>query len=97
MIYAAEAMRQIRDLIDHYERKQHLEAIFNLSAALKDAERRIAADPDGGMRSPRPYPDLAAPSRAWIKSGRYWVAYRPSIPPVILAVFYDSANIPGRL
>jgi hypothetical protein len=32
-----------------------------------------------------------------MKSGRYWIAYSAMTPPVILAVFYDQANIPGRL
>jgi plasmid stabilization system protein ParE len=97
LIYTAEALRQISDLVEHYERKQHLEAILNLSAALRSAEQRISADPDGGLPAPRPYPGLAAPGRAWVKSGRYWLAYSPTIPPVILGVFYDSANIPDRI
>jgi hypothetical protein len=29
--------------------------------------------------------------------GRYWFSYTLARPPVILAVFYDAANIPGRL
>jgi hypothetical protein len=35
--------------------------------------------------------------RAWVQAGRYWVAYSTQKPPVIVAVFYDMANIPGRL
>jgi hypothetical protein len=32
-----------------------------------------------------------------VKAGRYWVAYNTTQPPVIVAVFYETANIPGRL
>jgi hypothetical protein len=32
-----------------------------------------------------------------VQAGRYWVAYSTTKPPVIVAVFYDAANIPGRL
>jgi hypothetical protein len=33
----------------------------------------------------------------WIKSGRYWIAYRTNPPPLIVAVFFEMANIPRRL
>jgi hypothetical protein len=32
-----------------------------------------------------------------MKAGRYWVLYRTTTPPVIIAVFFETANIPGRL
>ncbi len=44
-----------------------------------------------------PYPGLMLAGRRWIKAGRYWLAYRDGAPPVILAVFFEEANIPGRL
>jgi plasmid stabilization system protein ParE len=97
LIYAAEARRQLAALRDHYEGRDRLEAILNLSDALKEAERRIEADPGAGLPAPRPYPSLARPGRVWTKSGRYWIAYSVTTPPMILAVFYDQANIPGRL
>ena len=28
--------------------------------------------------------------------GRYWIAYSTTAPPVIVGVFYDTADIPGR-
>jgi plasmid stabilization system protein ParE len=68
-----------------------------LNAALEVAERRIAEHPEAGLSAPRPYPELARPGRAWIKAGRYWVAYRIKAPPLIVAVFYEMADIPGRL
>ena len=37
------------------------------------------------------------PGRAWIKVGRYWIAYRTKAPPLIVAVFYEMAAIPSRL
>jgi hypothetical protein len=36
-------------------------------------------------------------ARAWVKAGRYWFAYSTTQPPVIVAVSYETANIPGRL
>jgi hypothetical protein len=32
-----------------------------------------------------------------LKAGSYWIAYRVSPEPTIVGVFYESANIPGRL
>jgi hypothetical protein len=32
-----------------------------------------------------------------VQAGRYWVLYRTTTPPVVVAVFYDAADIPGRL
>jgi hypothetical protein len=32
-----------------------------------------------------------------VLAGRYWVAYSMTKPPVIVAVFYDTANIPRRI
>ena len=96
MIYAAAALRQVADLRDHYERLQRPEASAGLRKALLAAERRIEARPRDGLPAPRPYPALAHPGEAWVKVGRYWVAYSLTTPPVILAVFYDAADIPGR-
>ena len=47
-----------------------------------------------GLPAPRPYPQLTQPGRAWIKAGRYWIAYRTEPAPVIEAVFFETANIP---
>jgi len=40
---------------------------------------------------------LARKGHAWIKAGRYWGAYDTTTPPVIVAVFYEAADIPNRL
>jgi hypothetical protein len=65
--------------------------------ALAEAERKIERNSAAGLAAPRPYPHLAEQGRAWVKAGRYWVAYSTTQPSVIVAVFYETANIPGRL
>jgi len=74
-----------------------MEAIRAFRAALDQAERKIESNPAAGLAAPRPYPRLARPGRAWMKAGRYSVAYSTTQPPVIVAAFYETANIPGRL
>ena len=64
--------------------------------ARAEAEVKIERDAGGGLPFPRPYPGLGRRGRLWVKAGRYWVAYSLPPRPVILAVFYDSADIPGR-
>jgi plasmid stabilization system protein ParE len=95
--FTAQAARQFQQLRQHYEERERPEAIRGLIAALEDASRRIEANPAAGLAAPRPYPHLARPGRAWIKAGRYWIAYNTAHRPVIAAVFYETANIPGRL
>ena len=96
MIYAAEARRHIAEFQDYYERLQRSEAAIALRTALRAAEHLIETRPEQGLAAPRPYPALARAGQAWVKSGRYWVAYNHTVPPVILAVFYYTADIPGR-
>lgn len=96
MIYSAEAAAQVDELRRHYQSKGRLEAVRNLAAALVQAEAQIERDPTRGLPAPRPYPSLARPGRAWTKAGRYWIAYGTSSPPVILGVFYETADIPNR-
>ena len=95
--YTPRASRQVDSLIQHYEDRQCTGAIRALLAALDAAERKIESSPAAGLAAPRPYPRLARRGRAWIKAGRYWVAYSTTQPPVILAVFYETADIPSRL
>ncbi|HEX4366898.1 MAG TPA: hypothetical protein VH023_08725 [Rhodopila sp.] len=49
------------------------------------------------MPAPRPYPALARPDREWVKAGRYWIAYRTRPRVLIIAVFFETANIPDRM
>ena len=95
--YAPEATRQVDDLLRHYEERQRDGAARALLAALHEAERRIERDPAAGLPAPRSYPQVARPGRAWVKAGRYWIVYTITDPPVIAAVFFETANIPGRL
>ena len=96
MIYSTQAAAHVEALQRHYRARNRLEAARNLAAALAEAEARIERDPGAGLPAPRPYPDLARPGRAWTKAGRYWIAYSMTQPPVILGVFYEAADIPGR-
>jgi hypothetical protein len=57
----------------------------------------IEHNPATGLPAPRPYPQLARPGQAWVKAGRYWIAYRRRPRLVIAAVFFDTANFPKRL
>ena len=95
--YAAAAQRQIDALVSHYGLLGRSEAIRNLDKALSEAESRVLRDPTAGLPAPRPYPSLARPGRAWIKVGRYWIAYSLASGPLIVCVFHDSADIPNRL
>ena len=97
MIYSNEAILQLDELRLHYRLKDRLDAARNLDLALDQAEVRIEHDPNRGLPAPRPYPELARNGRAWIKSGRYWIIYTLTDPPVILGVFYEAADIPNRL
>ena len=92
-----QARRDVVALARDYLRKNRPEAVRSLLTAIDQAAERIERDPSGGLAAPRPYPAVAQPDRAWTKAGRYWFAYSLDTPPVIIAVFYDAADIPGRL
>ena len=68
----------------------------NLLAALREASGVIEADPAKGLPAPRPYPWLARAGQAWVKSGPYWIGYRQQPRLTIIAVFFETADIPGR-
>ncbi len=97
ILYAEEALAQIEALRLHYERKERIEAIIGLKAALSEAEVRIERDSGAGLPAPRPYPALARPGRFWIIVRPYWIAYRAIPELTILAVFHETADIPSRL
>ncbi len=94
--YTPEARRQVRELIGHYRKKQRPEAIRNLDAALARAEAALESGPTRPRMFPATYRDLARPDRAWLKEGIYWIAYQQTVPPVILAVFWEQAEIDRR-
>ncbi len=93
----SEAERQLADLLRHYASLARPEAGRNLLATIDQAVAQIERSPSDGFPAPRPYPSLARLGRLWIRVGRYWIAYSVTDPPVILAVFHDAADIPGRL
>ena len=95
--FSGRAERQIADLSRHYNRLGRPEARRALLAAIRQATLEIAANPTSGLPAPRPYPGVAQPGVAWMRSGRYWIAYETTDPPLILLVFHDAADIPGRL
>jgi plasmid stabilization system protein ParE len=89
-VLSPRAGQQIRELQRHYRDLGRPEAIRGLAAALEAAWRTITTSPASGLPAPRP-------GWAWVKSGRYWIGYQTDPAPVIAAVFYETANIPGRL
>ena len=92
--YTARAEIQVTALRDHYEELGRTTATRALFAALDEAERRID-NGDAGMSAPRPYPRLVRPGRAWIKARRYWICYSTTAPPIIVGVYFETADIPG--
>jgi plasmid stabilization system protein ParE len=92
-----EAERQVEELRQHYHTLERPAAIRSPFNALDEAARKIERNPAAGLVTPRPYPGIARPGRAWIKAGRYWVAFSTTRPPVIVGVFHDTADIPNRL
>ncbi len=93
---SAAAEQQLDELLGHYIRLGRPEASRALIAAVDRAMLQIERDPAVGLPSPRPYPQLARPGEAWLRSGRYWFTYTTDHPLTIVAVFYDAADIPGR-
>lgn len=91
------AEAQIDALLGHYERLGRIEASRNLLTALESASSIIEHTPNAGLSAPRPYPSLAKPGRAWVKSGRYWIMYSTAKQPIITGIFYEAANIPRRI
>ena len=88
-------MAQIAALRQHYRARDRPEALRNLAAALRTAPGLIATG--RSLPAPRPYPTLAETGTAWVFAGRYWIQHSTDTRPVILAVFYDQADIPGRI
>jgi plasmid stabilization system protein ParE len=97
IVLTPRAAQQVRALRQHYEKLGRPEATRNLVAAIETAWQQIVTDPGAGLPAPRPYPNVATQGRAWVQAGHYWIAYvtRPSLS--IVAVVYETANIPRRL
>ena len=95
--FTLEARQYVRSLRVYFEERERPEAARALRNALTGAWEKITTSPAAGLPAPRPYPQLAQPGRLWLKSGRYWIAYRTEPAPAIVAVFFETANIAGRL
>jgi len=69
-----------------------------MRSAIARAGERIETKRGPFFPAPRPYPNLTRPGWQWLKEGPYWIAY-VTVPggAVIQAVYYETANIPGRL
>ncbi len=94
--YSPTARRHIRELTSHYKKKQRPEAIRNLRAALASAEGEIAKGLGRHRSFPATYRILARPNRAWLKVAIYWIAYERTNPPIIVAVFWEGADLARR-
>jgi plasmid stabilization system protein ParE len=93
----AEARQHVRALRAYYEERDRPEAARALRNALTAAWEKITTSPTAALPAPRPYPELARSEWAWLKSGRYWIAYRTQPTTAIVAVFFETANIPRRV
>jgi len=95
---AAEARRQVLDLIRHFADLERIEAVDRLNDAVEEALRR-ADGPTGRMRRfPATYRELAAEGALWFKAHRYWFGcVHVAGEAVITNVLYDRSNIPDRI
>jgi hypothetical protein len=91
-----EASAQVEALERFYIDKQRPQALRNLGHALAEASLIITNAPSRGLPAPRPYPDLAALGLSWLKRGRDWIAYDPTVP-IIAGVFFETDDIPNRV
>ena len=95
--YTARAAGHVDSLVTHYlEEKKRPEAVGGLLRALTEASAAILARRARLYDAPRPYPELKQHGTYWVYSRPYWIAFRRSDNPVISAVFYNEADIPGR-
>ena len=97
IVLTPEARQHVRALRAYDEERDRPEASRALRNALTAAWETMATSPAKGHPAPGPYKHLVQPGRLWVKSGRYWIAYRTGPAPAIVAVFFETANIPGRL
>jgi plasmid stabilization system protein ParE len=90
-----EAEAHLDRLAAHYEALNRLDAAENLLKGLEAAKARISAKPGRIYSAPRPYPALEYLGWRWLLERHYWIAYSKEKPPLITAIFHESANIPG--
>ena len=95
--YTTRAAFDVVALASHYLDKGRPEAVGVLFRSLSTASVAIRDGTATSYPAPRPYPGVARPSWAWVKAGSYWIAYRRRPTLAITAVFFDAADIPGRI
>ena len=92
------AERQLDELTRYYAERGRDAAIDHLVDSIERASARYLAGRGMFYDAPRPYPTLLRPGWRWTKEDRYWIAFSPAKKgSVIRAIFYEAANIPGRL
>ncbi len=95
--FSPRAKRQLDDLTRHYAERGRDAAIDNLVDSVERASARYLANHGLFYDAPRSYPTLLRPEWRWTKEGRYWIAFSSAkAGPVIRAIFYEAANMPGR-
>jgi hypothetical protein len=95
--YTIRAAGLVDALVTHYlEEKKRPEAVRGLFRALTEASAAIITHTATVYAAPRPYPELKQHGTHWVYMSPYWIAFRRPHDPVISAVFYDEADIPGR-
>jgi len=94
--YSPTARRQVNALISHFQKKRRPEAIRNMLAALRRVETAIESGSGRPRAFPATYRSLARPGRVWRKELIYWIAYEQTDPPVIIAVFWEGADLARR-
>ena len=81
----------------HYLAKDRPQAVRALMRTLATASAAILDGSAARYDTPRPYPSVRELGAYWVHFPPYWIGYRRPTSPVISAVFYDGADIPGRL
>ena len=98
VLITAAAQAQLEALEKHYAELGRDIATIRMTEAVAMAAARIEEQAGPFWPAPRPYPDLEAYGWQWLKEARYWIAFVPiSSGYAITGVFYETANIPGRL
>ncbi len=94
---AASAERQVERLIRHYRRKNRFEAEVRLLKTLEDASDIVRRGTQDFLIAPPRYPTLAAYGLRWFKVWHYWIAITSEADPKLMAIIYETADIPGQM
>ena len=96
--FSPRARQQLEELTRHYADRGRDLAIDRLIDSVERASARYLANRGQFFDAPRPYPALLRRGWRWTKEGRYWIAFSSAKDGAIIrAIFYESAEIPGRL